>query len=76
MKDAKERASGAVKRDWEVEAHRSQVSWTARTGRMIGITTDGIDCGPCAYSLLNQLETLPPALLLLHLKVPPSSAGK
>ena len=31
MKEAKERASGAVKRDWEPEAHRSQVSWTART---------------------------------------------
>ena len=30
MKEAKERASGAVKRDW-AEAHRSQVSWTART---------------------------------------------
>ena len=58
MKDANERASGVVERDWEVEAHRSQVSWTARTGRMIGITTDGIDCGPFAYSLLNQSETL------------------
>ena len=46
MKEAKGRASGAVKRDWEpwlIEAR--YLGQHARTGAMIGITTDGIVCG-------------------------------
>ena len=46
MKEAKERASGAVKRDWEprlIEAW--YLGQHARTGAMMGITADGIVCG-------------------------------
>ena len=46
MKEAKERASGAVKRDWEpslIEA--GYLGQHARTGAMTGNTTDGIVCG-------------------------------
>ena len=46
MKDAKERVSGAVKKDWEprlIEARH--LGQHARTGAMIGIIADGIVCG-------------------------------
>ena len=46
MKEAKERASGAVKRDWEPRLIEARcLGQHARTGAMIGITTDGIVCG-------------------------------
>ena len=46
MKEAKERASGAVKRDWEPRLIEARyLGQHARTGAMIGVTTDGIDCG-------------------------------
>ena len=46
MKEAKERASGAVKRDWEPRLIEARyLGQHARTGAMIGSTTDGIVCG-------------------------------
>ena len=46
MKEAKERASGAVKRDWEPRLIEARyLGQHARTGAMIGITTNGIVCG-------------------------------
>ena len=43
MKEAKERASGAVKRDWEPRLIEARyLGQHARTGAMIGITTDGL----------------------------------
>ena len=46
MKEAKERASGAVKRDWEPKLIEARyLGQHARTGAMIGITTDGIVYG-------------------------------
>ena len=46
MKEAKERASGAVKRNWEPRLIEARyLGQHARTGAMIGITTDGLFCG-------------------------------
>ena len=46
MKEAKERTSGAVKRDWEPRLIEARYfGQLARTGAMIGITTEGIVCG-------------------------------
>ena len=46
MKEAKERASGAVKRDWEPRLIEARyLGQHARTGAVIGITADGIVCG-------------------------------
>ena len=46
MKEAKERASGAVKRDWDPRLIEARyLGQHARTGPLIGITTDGIVCG-------------------------------
>ena len=46
MKEAKERGSGAVKRDWEPRLTEARyLGQHARTGAMIGITADGIVCG-------------------------------
>ena len=43
MKEAKERGSGAVKRDWEPRLVEARYQGQhARTGAMIGITADGI----------------------------------
>ena len=43
MKEAEERASGAVKRDWEPRLIEARyLGQHARTGAMIGITADGI----------------------------------
>ena len=46
MKEAKERASGAVKRDWEPKLIEARyLGQHARTGAMMSITADGIVCG-------------------------------
>ena len=46
MKEAKERASGAVKRDWEPRLIEARyLGQHARTGAMMGITADGIVSG-------------------------------
>ena len=46
MKEAKERASGAAKRDWEPRLIEARyLGQHARKGAMIGITADGIVCG-------------------------------
>ena len=46
MKEAMERASGAVKRDWELKLIEARyLGQHARAGATIGITTDGIVCG-------------------------------
>ena len=45
MKEAMERASGAVKRDWEPRLIEARyLGQHARTGAMMGITADGIVC--------------------------------
>ena len=46
MKEAKERGSGAVKKDWEPRLIEARfLGQHSRTGAMIGITADGIVCG-------------------------------
>ena len=46
MKEAKERASGAAKRDWEPKLIEARyLGQHARTGAMMGITADGIVSG-------------------------------
>ena len=46
MKEAKERGSRAVKRDWEPRLIEAKyLGQHARTGAMIGITADSIVCG-------------------------------
>ena len=46
MKETKERASGAVKKDWESSFIEVRyLGQHARTGVMTGITADGIVCG-------------------------------
>ena len=46
MKEPKERASGAVKRDWKPRLIEAKyLGQHARTGAMTGITTDGVVCG-------------------------------
>ena len=54
MKEAKERASGAVKRDWEPRLIEARyLGQYARTGAMTGITADGIVCGRLGCRLLD-----------------------
>ena len=46
MKEARERGSGAVRREWEPRVIKARyLGQHARKGAMIGITTDGIVCG-------------------------------
>ena len=46
MKEAKERGSGGVKKDWEPRLTEARyLGQHARTGAMMGITADGIVCG-------------------------------
>ena len=52
VKEAKERASGAVKREWEARLTEARyLGQHARTGAMIGITADAIVCGRLARRL-------------------------
>ena len=55
VKEANERASGAVKRDWEPRLIEAKyLGQHGRTGAMIGITADGIVCGRLGRRLPKQ----------------------
>ena len=52
MKEAQERASGVVKRDWELKLTEARyLGQHTRTGAMMGISADGIFCGRLGHRL-------------------------